>query len=51
MRERVAAESIEEREMRLQQMSTYQEERLATETVEKREARLQQMSIFIRGRD
>ena len=42
MRNRVAAESIEEREVRLQQMSTYQGERLATETVEEREARLQQ---------
>ena len=49
MRDRVA-ESIEEREVRLQQMSTYQGERLATETVKEREARLQQMSIYQRER-
>ena len=43
MRDRLATESVEEREARLLQMSTRQRERLATESVEEREARLQQM--------
>ena len=40
MRDRLATESVEEREARLQQMSTRQRERLATESAEEREARL-----------
>ena len=43
MRDRLATKSVEEREARLQQMSTYQRERLATESAEEREARLQLM--------
>ena len=43
MRDRLATESVEEGEARLQQMSTRQRERLATESAEEREARLQQM--------
>ena len=43
MRDRLATESVEEREARLQQMSTRQRERLATESAEEKEARLQQM--------
>ena len=43
MRDRLATESVEEREARLQQMSTRQCERLATESAKEREARLQQM--------
>ena len=41
MRESLAAKTPEERETRLQQMSTYQRERLAVETPEERETRLQ----------
>ena len=41
MRDRLAAETPEEREARLQHMSTYQHERLAAETAEEREVRLQ----------
>ena len=41
MRLRLAAETPEEREARLQQTSTYQRERLAAETEEEREVRLQ----------
>ena len=44
MRDRVAAETPEERETRLQQMSTSQCERLAVETPEPRETRLQRMN-------
>ena len=40
MRDRLATESVEEREARLQQMSTRQREQLATESAEEREARL-----------
>ena len=43
MRDRLATESVEEGEARLQQMSTRQRERLATESAEEREARLQQI--------
>ena len=43
MRDRLATESVEEGEARLQQMSTCQRERLATESAEEREARLQLM--------
>ena len=43
MRDRLATQSVEEREARLQQMSTRQRERLATESAEEKEARLQQM--------
>ena len=39
-----AAESVEERAARLQQVSTTQRERRAAESVEQRAARLQQMS-------
>ena len=42
MRDRLAAETEEEREARLQQMRV----RLAAETPEEREARLQQMSTY-----
>ena len=42
-RERMAAENPEERETRLQRMSTNQHERLTVETPEERETRLQQM--------
>ena len=41
MRESLAAETPEERETRLQQMSIYQHERLAVETPEERKTRLQ----------
>ena len=41
MRDRLAAETPEEREARLQHMSTYQHERLAAETAKEREVRLQ----------
>ena len=44
MRDRLAAETPEEKETRSQQMSTYQHERLAVETPRERETRLQQMS-------
>ena len=43
MRDRLAAETPEERETRLQRMSSNQYERLAVETPEERETRLQQM--------
>ena len=43
MRDRLATESVEEREARLQQVSTCQRERLATESAEERKARLQLM--------
>ena len=36
MRDRLATESVEEREARLQQMSTRQRERLTTESTEER---------------
>ena len=41
MRDRFAVESVEDREARLQQMSTRQRGRLAVETDEEREDRLQ----------
>ena len=41
MRDRLAAETTEEKETRLQQMSTYQRERLAVETTKERELRLE----------
>ena len=44
MRDRLATESAEEREARLQQMSTRQRERLAVETNQQREDRLQHAS-------
>ena len=47
MRDRLAAETPEEREARLQHMSTYQHERLAAETPKEREARLQHMSTYV----
>ena len=47
---RLAAVTPEEREARLQQMSTYQCERLAAETEAEREARLQQMSTYQRDK-
>ena len=43
-REKLASETTEERESRLQQMSAQQRNRLASETAEERESRLQQMS-------
>ncbi len=43
MRTRLAAETEEERDARLQQMRITQHERLAAETEEERDARLQQM--------
>ena len=50
MRDRLAVETPEEREARLQRMSTNQHERLAVESPKKREARLQQMNINQRER-
>ena len=41
MRDRLAAETPEEREARLQHMSTYQHEGLAVETAKEREVKLQ----------
>ena len=41
---RLAAETPEQRDARLQQMSIYQRERLAAENEVERDARLQQMS-------
>ena len=41
--ERLATETVEEREARLQQVRSFRVERLATETVEEREVRLQQL--------
>ena len=49
-RERMAAETTEERETRLQRMRTNQRERLAVETPEERETRLQRMSTNQRER-
>ena len=46
MRVRLAAETPEKKEARLQRMSTSQRERLAAETGAEREARLQQMSTY-----
>ena len=43
MRDRLAAETPDERETRLHRMSTNQRERLAVEAPEERETRLQQM--------
>ena len=40
MMDRLAAKSVEEREMRLKQMSSSQRERLAAENAEEREVRL-----------
>lgn len=50
MRDRLAAESSEQREARLQQMSANHCERLATESVKRREARLLQLSTNQRDR-
>ena len=50
MRGRLAAETPEEREARLQRMSTNQSERLAVETPEERKTRLQQLSTNQRER-
>ena len=44
MRDRLAAESDEQREARLQQMSDTQRERIAAETIEQRQVRLQNIS-------
>ena len=44
MRDRIAAETAEEREARLLCMSTLQHQRLAAETVSERDGRLQQIS-------
>ena len=46
MRDQLAAKSVEEREVRLQQMSTRQHEQWAAESAEEREARLQQLSAL-----
>ena len=46
MRQKIASETSEEREARLQQLILNQQQRLATESQEEREARVQQM-IFI----
>ena len=43
MRDRLATETAEERQARLQRMSANQHEKLASETVDEREARLEQM--------
>ena len=43
---RIAAESTEEREARLHQLSVTQRQRIAAESTEEREARLQQLRIF-----
>ena len=45
-RERLDAETAEERAARLQRMSGYQRERLDAETAEERAARLQRMSGY-----
>ena len=44
MRDRLAAANAEEREARLQHMSSHHQERLAVETVAERETRVQCMS-------
>ena len=49
-RERLAAETTTERDVRLHQMSARQRERLAAETTTERDVRLQQMSILQRER-
>ena len=41
--QRIATESVEEREARLQQVRSAQDRRIATESAEEREARLQQV--------
>ena len=43
---RIAAESTEEREARLHQLSVTQRQRIAAESTEEREARLQQLRIL-----
>ena len=43
VRDRLASETTEERQARLQQMSVHQREKLASKTTKEREARLQQM--------
>ena len=43
---RIAAESTEEREARLHQLSVTQRQRIAAESTEEREARLQQLRIY-----
>ena len=47
---RIAAESTEEREARLHQLSVTQRQRIAAESTEEREARLQQLSVTQRQR-
>ena len=46
---RIAAESTEEREARLHQLSVTQRQRIAAESTEEREARLQQLRILPTG--
>ena len=43
--QRIATESTEEREARLQQVRSAQDRRIATESAEEREARLQQLRV------